>query len=147
MTLKKAHSLLNIPSPKKTTVSLKKQQSSSLSQFQIQEAFRIAAKKYHPDISLVNDTKLFRDCHDAKELLLDFYIRNNYVPPQVVESVRDIPSTWTRSFQLELITRFSLCVLLAGGCYYNDYTAPERRKRQIRRRDAGFAQFGPARGF
>ena len=49
---------------------------------QIQSAFRTAAKLHHPDlINTTNSTKIkmndtnttFGECHEARELLLDYY--------------------------------------------------------------------------
>jgi hypothetical protein len=43
---------------------------------QIQEAYRLAALKYHPDSTNPNATPCpikFQQCHDAKQILLDYY--------------------------------------------------------------------------
>jgi hypothetical protein len=34
----------------------------------------------------------FRECHEARELLLDYYIRKKFVHPEIVESCKDKPS-------------------------------------------------------
>ncbi len=35
--------------------------------------------------------KTFREYNDARELLLDYYVRRRFVPPEVVESIEDNP--------------------------------------------------------
>jgi hypothetical protein len=97
----------------------------------------------------------FRECYEARELLLDYYIRKKFVHPEIVESCKDKPSekygdeTWfsvwrnERSFQIEVFLRLSLCLGLAVGTYYHDLYAPERRKQQIKQRDAQYYNFGP----
>ncbi|KAL7536192.1 hypothetical protein ACHAXR_006981 [Thalassiosira sp. AJA248-18] len=188
ITLKRAHSLLRIP--RNTTISatsggeglLLNKANNIPSRDQIQEAFRAAAKRYHPDTTAaganaaaisstaitsnnINKTakklhanKIFRECNDARELLLDCYVRRKFIPKEIVESTKDHPpvvddetslfSVWNlwktnRSFQLEVFLRYSICLGLALGTYYHDVNAPERRKRQIRQRDVQYYQFGP----
>ena len=97
----------------------------------------------------------FRECHEARELLLDYYIRRKHIHPEIVKSKQDKPpegyadetlfSVWksNRSFQMEVFLRLSLCLGLAVGTYYHDLYMPERRKKQIQRRDAQYHQFGP----
>ena len=96
--------------------------------------------------------KTFRECNDARELLLDYYVRRRFVPPEVVESIEDNPdmdeslfSIWTstRSFQIEAFFRLSICAGLAVATYYHDMNSVQRRKEQVHRRDAQFYQFGP----
>ena len=162
ITLKRAHSLLNIPrSELKTTTA-----ANVPSRVQIQDAFRAAAKRYHPDlVSSFADTAntatnniTFRECHEARELLLDYYIRKKYLHPEIIQSAKDNPppdineasflSVWTtitsnRSFQIEAFMRLTICLGLAVGTYYHDKYMPERRERQKKRRDALYEQFGP----
>jgi hypothetical protein len=35
--------------------------------------------------------KAFRECNYARELLVDYYFRLRFVPPQVIESIEDNP--------------------------------------------------------
>ena len=152
---------------------------SSVSRDQIQHAFRAAAKLYHPDLArgggdsamLGNTAKIsetaaapliskeanmaIRECYEARELLLDYYVRKSYVHPEIIRSMMDKPrekytdaswlSVWKneRSFQIEVFLRLSLCLGLAIGTYYHDRYLPERRKQQVRRRDEEFHNFGP----
>ena len=153
---------------------------SNVSRDQIQHAFRAAAKLHHPDLvrgggsALLGTNKAkisqatsataplsteanatIRECYEARELLLDYYVRKSYVHPEIVNSMKDKPrekhmdetwfSVWTneRSFQIEVFLRLSLCLGLAIGTYYHDRYLPERRKQQIQRRDAEFSNFGP----
>ena len=167
ITLKRAHSLLNIPRGElKTTTTTPNVPSRE----QIQDAFRAAAKRHHPDIvsssadtantkTNSNDISITsRQCHEARELLLDYYIRKKYVHPEIIQSVKDAPppdineasflSVWTtitsnRSFQIEAFMRLTICLGLAVGTYYHDKYMPERRERQKKRRDALYSQFGP----
>lgn len=157
ITLKRAHSLLRIPRDQAISISGEVTHNGCApSQHQIQEAFRAAAKRHHPDAAGSQTTKpdankTFRECSDARELLLDYYVRRKFVPPDVVESTKDHPvddslfSVWTtnRSFQMEIFLRLSLCLGLAVGSYYHDLGMPERRRQQINRRDSQFYQFGP----
>ena len=179
ITLKRAHSLLKIPKNSTTTsiISGEVVTHGSVvrpSRDEIQDAFRLAAKRHHPDLAIKaggvakninknsksnNDdaTKLFRECHDARELLLDHYVRRKFIPPEIIKSTKDYPIKWkddslfsiwktwnhSRSFQMEAFLRLSVCLGLAIGTYYHDKGMPERRKRQIQRRDAQFSQFGP----
>jgi len=92
-------------------------------------------------------------------LLLDYYIRRNFVHPEILQSVKDKPSpdymeegSWSsvlnsiksnRSFQVEACMRLSLCLALAVGTYMHDLNKPKRLEMQKRRRDAQYAQFGP----
>lgn len=84
---------------------------------------------------------------------MDYYIRQKYVPPEVISSTSDkvkedetLTSVFAnRSFRLEAFLRISTCAILAAGCFYNDYCRPKRRKFQIERRDAQFYEFGPQR--
>ena len=69
-----------------------------LSRDRIQEAFRAAAKRHHPDTAGAADpgrrpsaNETFRECNDARELLLDYYVRRRFVPLDVVESTKDHP--------------------------------------------------------
>ncbi|KAL7516361.1 hypothetical protein ACHAWX_001385 [Stephanocyclus meneghinianus] len=168
ITLQRAHSLLNLPRDSTTSI--------VPSRDQIQEAFRAAAKRHHPDLattlrstSTINlnnvgsaacslakaNTAAFRECHEARELLLDYYIRRKYVHPEIIQCRKNNPrkgyedeslfSVWTsnRSFQMEAFLRLSLCIALAAGSYFHDSYMPERRKQQIQRRDAQYHEFGP----
>lgn len=149
ITLKRAHSLLNIPRTESAGVHPSRER--------IQEAFRLAAKRHHPDlVKHQQSTRLFRECHDARELLLDHYVRRKYIRPEIIESTKDryewdenqstFSSVWdssSRSFQVELFLRLFACLGLAVGTHYHDRWTPERRERQVRRRDEQFAQFGP----
>jgi len=146
---------------------------------QIQKAFREAAKRHHPDLargvssSLGNNAtnksaetpltkaavskeadSTIRECYEARELLLDYYIRKKFVHPEIIQSVLDKPSkksaeTWfsvwgnERSFRIEVLMRLSLCLGLAAGTYYHDLYLPERRKQQMERRDAQYYNVGP----
>lgn len=168
ITLKRAHSLLNIPRESLNSETAKL----SPSRDQIQEAFRKAAKRCHPDLSeMVKDCNrlgnstfqltakedanvAFRECIEARELLLDYYVRRKYVHPEIIQSTKDKPqesaneslfSVWTesKSFQLEVFLRLSICLGLAVGTYFHDKHMPERRRQQILRRDEQFYQFGP----
>ena len=183
LTLQRAHSLLKIPRDGELRITQSINNNGSdcsaakISRDQIQQAFRAAAKRHHPD--LVNYTNqsiestsatatatatktlnkeantTFRECHEARELLLDYYIRKKFVHPEIIESCKDKPSekyrdeTWfsvwrnERSFQIEVFLRLSLCLGLAVGTYYHDLYAPERRKQQIKQRDAQYYNFGP----
>ena len=161
ITLKRAHSLLKITKndPKTSIISGEVTHGSSIpSRVQIQEAFRTAAKCHHPDLASkanANANATFRECHEARELLLDYYVRRKFVHPEIINSTKNKPpeghadeslfSVWntTRSFQIEIFLRLSLCLGLAVGTYYHDLYLPERRKQQIKRRDAQFYQFGP----
>jgi len=158
MSLKRAHELLKIP---------RSQSDERVSKLQIQSAFRSAARLHHPDLlrgsrsvsvsaeSSAESSELFRECSDARELLLDYYVRRKFVPKHVVESTRNVPpddtlfSVWTtnRSFQLEVLLRYATCLALAIGAYYHDKDMPARRKRQILRRDEQFSNFGPRPGY
>eukprot|EP00804_Cyclotella_cryptica_P015531 CCRYP_003563-RA/>CCRYP_003563-RA protein AED:0.17 eAED:0.18 QI:0/0/0.5/1/0/0/2/131/161 len=142
ITLQRAHSLLNIPRDSTTSI--------VPSRDQIQEAFRAAAKRHHPDLAngagtlrsnpaanLKNvgstaystaktDTVAFRECHEARELLLDYYVRRKYVHPEIIQCTKNKPrkdyedeslfSVWAanRSFQMEVFLRLSLCLGLAA---------------------------------
>ena len=133
---------------------------------QIQSAFRTAAKLHHPDLIntnakiKMNDTNTtFRECHEARELLLDYYVRRKFVHPEILQSVKDKPppdymeeGSWSsvlnsiasnRKFQIEACMRLSLCLALAIGTYMHDQNKPKRLEMQKRRRDAQYAQFGP----
>ena len=182
ITLQKAHSLLKIP--RESSISSNSSSSSSssnrsnVSRDQIQHAFRAAAKLHHPDLARgfgnvakisettstataqpllskeANNTAI-RECYEARELLLDYYVRKSYVHPEIITSMKDKPrekyidETWfsvwrnERSFQIEVFLRLSLCLGLAVGTYYHDRYLPERRKQQIQRRDLEFSNFGP----
>ena len=176
ITLQKAHSLLKIPR-EPNIISSSSISNSSVSRDQIQHAFRGAAKLHHPDLArggggalLGNTAKIsetvlplskeantaIRECYEARELLLDYYVRKSYVHPEIVTSMKDKPrekytddETWLsvwrneRSFQIEVFMRLSLCLGLAVGTYYHDRYLPERRKQQIQRRDLEFSNFGP----
>ena len=184
ITLQRAHSLLKIPRDASSSIreglshssSNNISSSSSLTSDQIQHAFREAAKRHHPDLvagssgsELGSRTKIsvdtaaskeanstIRECYEARELLLDYYVRKNcYLHPEIITSTKDKPrerykdDTWfsvwrnERSFQIEIVLRLSLCLGLAVGTYYHDKYLPERRKQQIQRRDAEFSNFGP----
>mmetsp|Transcript_25256 Transcript_25256/g.36071 ORF Transcript_25256/g.36071 Transcript_25256/m.36071 type:complete len:194 (-) Transcript_25256:55-636(-) len=181
ITLQKAHSLLKIPRESSTISSSSNSSSnSSVSRDQIQHAFRAAAKLHHPDLArgvgagsalLGNVAKIsetaatpliskeantaIRECYEARELLLDYYVRKSYIHPEIIKSVKDKPrekyadETWLsvwrteRSFQIEVFLRLSLCLGLAIGTYYHDRYLPERRKQQIQRRDLEFSNVGP----
>mmetsp|Transcript_4674 Transcript_4674/g.7263 ORF Transcript_4674/g.7263 Transcript_4674/m.7263 type:complete len:154 (-) Transcript_4674:508-969(-) len=142
LTLKRAHSLLKIP---------RETSPNQCSREQIQEAYRAAAKVYHPDAG--GCTKSFRECHNARELLMDYYVHKKYIRPEVISSPKDsldedetLASVFANSsFRLEVFFRLSTCALLAGACFYNDYCRPLRRKIQLRKRDAQFYDFGPQR--
>ena len=110
ITLKCVHTLLEIPRDPAPSIHGREvtQCSGIPSRDQIQDAFRKAAKRHHPDTvgaaahSRPNANKAFRECNDARELLLDYYVRRRFVPPEVVESIEDIPvmdeslfSIWT----------------------------------------------------
>ena len=157
MSLKRAHELLKIP---------RSQNDERVSKLQIQTAFRSAAMLHHPDLrggrsvgasaeSSAESSELFRECSDARELLLDYYVRRKFVPKHVVESTRSVPpddtlfSVWTtnRSFQLEVLLRYATCLALAIGTYYHDKDMPAKRRRQILRRDEQFSNFGPRPGY
>ena len=160
ITLKRAHSLLEMP--RKSPPSIAGGRSPGRGgpdRDRIQAAFRAAAKRHHPDL-VAGDAaaagRAFRECHAARELLLDYYVRRTFVPPDVVESTRDRPVEWRgdrswrsvwassgRSFRVEACLRLAACLALAVGTYYHDQNMPERRKQQMRRRDAQFQQFGP----
>jgi len=130
----------------------------------IQSAFRTAAKLHHPDLNTTNvkikiTNTTFRECHEARELLLDYYIRRKFVHPEILQSVKDKPppdymeeGSWSsvlnsissnRKFQIEACMRLSLCLALAVGTYIHDQNKPKRLEMQKRRRDAQYAQFGP----
>ena len=168
ITLKRAHSLLKIPRADSTTrISISGEvtqhhNANIPSRDLIQEAFRAAAKRHHPDLVAAQGQKAtpssanisFRECHEARELLLDYYVRQKFIPPEIIESVKDKPppiedeslfSVWTsnRSFQIEAFMRLSVCLGLAVGSYYHDLHLPEKRKQQLRQRDEGYYQFGP----
>jgi hypothetical protein len=185
ITLQRAHSLLKIPRDASNTTLIQSSTNNtnsvctSLSRDQIQHAFREAAKRYHPDIiarsggdenvakkSLETAAAMaaplskeanttIRECYEARELLLDYYIRKTYIHPEIIQSMNDKPrdkyadETWfsvwrnERSFQIEVFLRLSFCLALAIGTYYHDLYLPERRKQQIQRRDAEFNNFGP----
>mmetsp|Transcript_27527 Transcript_27527/g.58153 ORF Transcript_27527/g.58153 Transcript_27527/m.58153 type:complete len:191 (+) Transcript_27527:185-757(+) len=176
ITLTRAHSLLNIPNNSTTTSIGSGEAIASAnhggvaipSRDQIQEAFRRAAKRHHPDLAKSSSKskcnsnkeydakKMFRECHDARELLLDYYVRRKFVHPAIVESTKDHPIKWeenelslfsiwnsSRSFQMEVFLRLAACLGLAVGTYYHDKAVPEIRRRQIQRRDEQFSQFGP----
>ncbi len=156
ITLKRAHELLKIPQQE-----LKSSKQVVLEKQKIQNAFREAARQNHPDTKK-GSKKIFQECHDARELLLDYYVRRKFVPREVIESKADVPcnkpyewkddtffSVWktNRSFQMEAFWRLSVCLGLAVGTFYHDKTLPERRARQIRNRDAQFSNFGPQTRF
>lgn len=177
ITLKRAHSLLGIPKyyPPQSNISHGQVgQVNSISREQIQEAFRKAAKCYHPDIvaaaggvdaaattahsptTKLDANRTFRECNEARELLLDYYINRKYIPPEVIESVKDHPppmedeslfSIWTqnRSFQIEVFLRLSVCLGLAVTTYFHDLGKGQRRKEYLQRRDNEFYSFGPQR--
>eukprot|EP00984_Skeletonema_dohrnii_P000799 scaffold240_cov106-Skeletonema_dohrnii-CCMP3373.AAC.8 len=149
ITLQRAHSLLKIPREASNAIRDELTQSSSsrvsaLSRDQIQHAFRSAAKLHHPDLALGKTAKIsetaaaatapltkeanttIRECYEARELLLDYYVRKSYIQPEI-----------------EVFLRLSFCLGLAIGTYYHDLYLPERRKQQIQRRDAEFNNFGP----
>ncbi len=108
-----------------------------------------------PLLSKEANTTTIRECYEARELLLDYYIRKTYIHPEIIQSMNDKPretyadETWfsvwrnERSFQIEVFLRLSFCLGLAIGTYYHDLYLPERRKQQIQRRDAEFTNFGP----
>lgn len=176
ITLQRAHSLLKIP--RDSITSTTEEVSSGPSREQISEAFRGAAKRHHPDLATsssgttavgnasrqVNQSgtaaKLdasvtFRECHEARELLLDYYVHRKYIHKEILRSTKNKPrkdhadeslfSVWTKnkSFQFEVLMRLSICLGLAVGTYFHDKHMPERRKQQVRRRDEQFFQFGP----
>lgn len=172
ITLKRAQSLLGIPKdPPPSNIGHGQEvgQINSISREQIQEAFRKAAKCYHPDIAAAAATtaqatpttkldanRTFRECNEARELLLDYYINRKYIPPEVIESVTDHPppmedesllSIWTqhRSFQIEVFLRLSVCLGLAVTTYFHDLGKGQRRKEYLQRRDNEFYSFGPQR--
>lgn len=161
MSLKRAHELLKISRSQSD-------ERVCVSKLQIQTAFRSAALLHHPDLrrgsrsvgvgaesSAAASSELFRECSEARELLLDYYVRHKFVPKNVVESTRNVPhddtlfSVWTtnRSLQLELFLRYATCLALAIGTYYHDKDMPARRKRQVLRRDEQFSNFGPRPGY
>ena len=84
ITLKRAHTLLNLPIYSNNKTSIRNNKNVP-SRDQIQQAFRAAAKRYHPDLqtqkttshSSASNTTTFRECHEARELLLDYYIHKN----------------------------------------------------------------------
>eukprot|EP00956_Cyclotella_meneghiniana_P042062 scaffold248343_cov115-Cyclotella_meneghiniana.AAC.2 len=173
ITLQRAHTLLKIPRDSITSTTEELQ--SGPSREQILEAFRGAAKRHHPDLASgiafgnassrqVNqsttaaklDTSVtFRECHEARELLLDYYVHRKYIHPEILQSTKNKPrkdhsdeslfSVWkkNKSFQFEVLMRLSVCIGLAVGTYFHDRHMPERRKQQVRRRDEQFFQFGP----
>ena len=172
ITLQRAHSLLKIPRDPPVSAGAEGAHSNGPSREMIQEAFRDAAKLHHPDLASKNAAKLskfgstfrsskrdtnitFRECHEARELLLDYYVRQKYVHPEIIQSTKNTPpnedskeslfSVWleNQSFQLEVALRLSLCLGLAVGTYYHDKHMPERRRQQILKRDEQFYQFGP----
>ena len=164
ITLKRAHSLLNLPNNSKTSITTGETTHKNVpSRDQIKEAFRTAAKRHHPDLQTQKthtaSNTIFRECHEAKELLLDYYIHKKYIHPEIILSTKEKPTadtqdegTWlsvwssmtsNRSFQIEAFLRLSICLGLAVGTYYHDLYTPERRAMQRRRRDAQYAQFGP----
>ena len=183
ITLKRAHNLLGIPKdppPPSSSISHGQVGQVHISREQIQEAFRKAAKCYHPDIiaaagravdtaattttaqttqTIKNDAnRTFRECNEARELLLDYYVnRKYYIPPEVIKSVKDHPpppiedeslfSIWTHnhSFQLEVFLRLSVCLGLAVTTYFHDLGKGQRRKEYLQRRDNEFYSFGPQR--
>ncbi|EJK47882.1 hypothetical protein THAOC_33370 [Thalassiosira oceanica] len=126
MSLKRAHELLKISRSQSD-------ERVCVSKLQIQTAFRSAALLHHPDLrrgsrsvgvsaeSSAASSELFRECSEARELLLDYYVRHKFVPKNVVESTRNVPhddtlfSVWTtnRSFQLEVF--LSVVILLVDG--------------------------------
>lgn len=179
ITLQRAHSLLKIPRDSSTSIGGEAAELVNVpSRDRIQEAFRAAAKRHHPDlapssnqsaikrskqtlgstfqsISKADNTVTFRECHEARELLLDYYVRRKYIHPEIIHSTKNQPSkdlsneslfsVWieNRSFQLEVFLRLSLCLGLAVGTYFHDKHTPERRRQQILKRDQQFYQFGP----
>lgn len=94
ITLQRAHSLLKIPRDSSTSIGGEAAELVNVpSRDRIQEAFRAAAKRHHPDlapssnqsaikrskqtlgstfqsISKADNTVTFRECHEARELLL-----------------------------------------------------------------------------
>ena len=164
ITLKRAHSLLKIPrnSTSSTSIGLNSPQSNvSPSREQILEGFRRAAKRHHPDLAKASKCrdydakKIFVECQEARELMLDYYVRRKFLNPKLVESTKDrfkweeessLFSVWTsnRAFQIEVCLRYAVCLGLAVATYHHDKNMPKKRKLQIKRRDEGFSQFGPA---
>ena len=130
ITLKRAHNLLGIPKDPPPIIHGHVGQVNSISREQIQEAFRKAAKCYHPDIlaasggvdaavtttttteqartrTKIDANRTFRECNEARELLLDYYVNRKYIPPEVIESVKDHPPPiecprFARSWTFEL---------------------------------------------
>lgn len=179
ITLKRAHTLLGIPKDPPPIIHGQVGQVNSISREQIQEAFRKAAKCYHPDIlaasggvdaaaatttnteqtrttTKIDANRTFRECNEARELLLDYHVNRKYIPPEVIESVKDHPppiedeslfSIWTknRSFQIEVFLRLSVCLGLAVTTYFHDLGKGQRRKEYLQRRDNEFYSFGPQR--
>ena len=168
ITLKRAHALLKIPKSSNSNTSIENDiVNNRPSREQIQSAFRTAAKLHHPDLINTTNSKIkmndknttFRECHEARELLLDYYTRRKYIHPEILQSVKDKPppdymeeGSWSsvlnsiksnRSFQVEACMRLSLCLALAVGTYMHDLNKPKRLEMQKRRRDAQYAQFGP----
>ncbi|KAL7457554.1 hypothetical protein ACHAWC_009095, partial [Mediolabrus comicus] len=118
ITLHRAHSLLKIPRDGELRITQSSHNGSDcsaaiISRDQIQQAFRAAAKRHHPDLvnftnrSSIESTSAtatatstlnkeanttFRECHEARELLLDYYIRKKFVHPEIIESCKDKPS-------------------------------------------------------
>ena len=91
----KPHNLLGIPEDPPPIIHGQVGQANRISREQIQEAFRKAAKCYHPDIlaasggvdaaaataeqtrttTKIDANRTFRECNEARELLLDYYVR------------------------------------------------------------------------
>ena len=91
ITLKRAHALLKIPKSSNTNTAIENDiVNNRPSREQIQSAFRTAAKLHHPDLIKTTNSKIkmndtntiFRECHEARELLLDYYIRRKFVQPR-----------------------------------------------------------------
>jgi hypothetical protein len=178
ITLKRAHTLLDIPRKSQTCSSGDLTGSNGPSRDQILTAIRAAAKRHHPDIAssskasistrtelkgpgvknicsttTIDANKMFRECHEARDLLLDYYVRRKFIHPEVIQSTMNNPSkddesffsVWVenRSFQLEVFLRLSICLGLALGTYFHDKHMTERRRQQIRRRDEQFYNIGP----
>ena len=109
ITLQQAHSLLKIS--RDSTKSITGETHLNIpSRDQIQDAFRAAAKLHHPDLAtsgayvnnlrdlgstvdatVKSNAQMFRECHEARELLLDYYVRRKYIHPEILSSTKNNP--------------------------------------------------------
>lgn len=119
----------------------------ALSKDQIQEAYRVAAKKFHPDSSATGCSKSFQKCHDARELLLDYYIRKKHISPDVLyDENLSASSLNNANFRMDMMLRLSMFGIIAGLSLYHDYyVKPFKREQKIRDRDRQFMIRGPDR--